>query len=147
MNFTVEKINSDNYQLFCEMVCRRSGKPCTDNESQLTEAVKKVMADENFAVYAAKTDGKFVGWISMVNIPKISRFKGYGYIYVDELWTEEAYRRQGIATALLEKADEMKDQLGAVGVRLYVNTENPDATKLYRKCGFTGDNTAIFMEK
>ena len=147
MKFAVEKINSDNYQLFCEMICRRSSKSCTDNESQLTEAVKKVMSDENFAVYAAKTDGKFVGWISMMNIPKISRFKGYGYIYVDELWTEEEYRCNGIATALLKKADEMKEQLGAIGVRLYVNTQNPAAARLYRKCGFTGDDTAIFMEK
>ena len=147
MKFTVEKITSANYSLFCEMVCRRSVKACTEKESRLTTVVKKVIADENFAVYAAKADGKFVGWISMMNIPKISRFKGYGYIYVDELWTEEKYRRQGIATALLKKADEMKESLGAAGVRLYVNTQNPDATRLYRKCGFTGDDTAIFMEK
>ena len=46
-----------------------------------------------------------------------------------------------------KKADELKDELNATGIRLYVNVNNPIAQKLYEACGYVEDGRAIFMEK
>ena len=66
---------------------------------------------------------------------------------MDELWVQENWRRQGMATALMSKADRLKEKLNATGGRLYVNINNPGAKKLYENCGFITDGTAEFMEK
>ena len=75
------------------------------------------------------------------------RWNGHGHVYVDELWVEPSYRGNGFAKALLKKADELKDELNATGIRLYVNVNNPIAQKLYEACGYVEDGRAIFMEK
>ena len=140
---TIERITSENYQDFCDMLYWRAKGV---EEKAPIEAVPDELNDDNLYVYAARVDGRFVGWISLCYLPKVSRVKK-GYVYVDELWTAEKYRNRGIAKALMAKADELKTTLNATGIRLYVNTKNPIAQHLYTACGFTGDDTAIFMEK
>ena len=138
----VVRVSAENYPLFAEMVERRS----SGTASGLKE-VRAELENPNLYAYAAEEDGRFVGWISLVYIPKISRWRGHGHVYVDELYIEPEYRRRGIARALMAEADALAERLHAVGVRLYVNVENPAAQTLYGRCGYREDGQAYFMEK
>ena len=147
MNFTIERITENNYPAFADMTYwRKNGTERTGVNTIPSDMVKKHLADKNFRVYSAKADGRFVGWISLVFMPKIS-WTDSGFVYVDELWVQEDYRGKGIATALMAKADKMKEELSAIGVRLYANVNNPVAKVLYEKCGYGYEGTAEFMEK
>ncbi len=66
---------------------------------------------------------------------------------MDELWVQPDYRGKGLAKALMKKADELKQNYNATGVRLYVNVNNPTAKGLYESCGYVEDGQAYFMEK
>ena len=146
MNFTIERITEINYPAFADMTYWRKNGTERKNDAPPGEMVKKHLADKNFRVYAARADNKFVGWIALVFMPKIS-WTDKGFVYVDELWVQEDYRMQGIATALMAKADQYKNEIDATGVRLYVNVNNPIAKQLYEKCGYNYEGTAEFMEK
>ena len=146
MNFTIERITENNFSAFVDMTYWRKNGQERKGDISPGDMVKKHLADKNFRVYAAKADGRFVGWIALVFMPKIS-WTDTGFVYVDELWVQDNYRCNGIATALMAKADEMKTEFSAHGVRLYVNVTNPIAKALYEKCGYTCQGTAEFMEK
>ena len=45
------------------------------------------------------------------------------------------------------KADELKTELKAAGIRLYVSVDNPQAVKLYKNCGFEESGQTYFMVK
>ena len=64
------------------------------------------------------------------------------------LWTAPEFRRQGIAYALMAKAEGAAGEMNAAGLRLYANSGNPEAIALYTKCGYRdrGSN-ARFMDK
>lgn len=81
------------------------------------------------------------------NMPKVGKWKGHGHIYVDELWVEPNFRGQGLAKALMKKADELKMELEATGIRLYVNVNKTAAKKLYERCGYLEEGQAYYMEK
>lgn len=147
MNYQIERINENNYPAFTDMTYwRKNGMKKVGGTTTASDVVKKHLGDKNFRVYAAKADGKFVGWIALVFMPKIS-WTDAGFVYVDELWVQDDYRKHGIATALMKKADDMKEEFSAIGVRLYVNVNNPAAKALYEKCGYRYEGTAEFMEK
>jgi len=151
--YKIIKVDHQNYSMFDDMVFwRMDGRERTNAEK--SEAANNNFSDVYYAllnpnlyVYAAVDNEKFVGWISIVYMPKVGRLNGLGHIYVDELWVEPTYRNQGIANKLMEKADELLNTTASAGVRLYVNTENPNAKGLYEKCGFSESGTAYFMEK
>lgn len=148
MKYKIERVNESNYRLFDDMVFRRENG--TDREVSLPTVspdVKQELKNTNFYIYAVLLEDKYVGWISLIYIPKVGRWGGHGHIYVDELWVEPSCRRQGLAKALMRKADELKTAMKASGIRLYVNVQNPEARKLYEACGYKEDGQAFFMEK
>lgn len=148
MDYTIEKIDENNHSLFDDMVFwRENGYEREPSQEPVSEQIKKELLNPDLFVYAVKVKGRYVGWISCVYIAKVGKWKGHGHIYVDELWVEPSFRGNGFAKALLKKADELKDEFNATGIRLYVNVNNPVAKNLYEACGYVEDGRAIFMEK
>lgn len=148
INFRIEKINASNYSLFDDMIFwREKGFERDTLNAPISEQLKKELANPNLYIYAANVDNRYVGWISLIYMPKIGKQKGHGHVYVDELWVAPNYRGQGVAKALMKKADELKRELDATAIRLYVNVNNPIAKKLYESCGYMEDGQAHFMEK
>ena len=142
------RIREDNYPLFDDMLFwREHGFERSAGQGTVAEAVRSALSNPNLFLFAAEAEGRYVGWISLVYIPKVSKWRGHGHIYVDELRVSPEFRRKGIARMLMQKADELKLQQNAAGIRLYVNTENPGAQKLYESCGYEANGQAICMEK
>ena len=130
---------------------RMIDRECTPQEkaeSRDFEAIYEALSDKNLYVYAAKMNDRFIGWVSAVYIPKVGRYGGKGHLYIDELWTAPTFRRNGVAYALMTATESVAREIGAVGLRLYVGGDNPNALALYSKCGYRdrGDN-AHFMDK
>ena len=145
----IDRIDSQNYSRFDDMVFwRENGCEREPTHTPVSEQIEKQLANPNLRVYAVEAGNRYVGWISLVYIPKIgSRWKGRGHVYVDELWVEPGYRGRGYAKALMTKAEELKKEWDATGIRLYVNVNNPTAQKLYERCGYMEAGQAYFMEK
>ena len=149
MNYSIERITEENYNKFDDMVFyRENGFQREPSNDPVSKQMTEQLSSPDFCVYAVNVEDRFVGWISITYIPKIgSRWNGKGHIYVDELWVAPDYRNNGFAKALLKKADELKTEYNANGIRLYVNVNNPTAQILYKSYGYVEDGQAIFMEK
>jgi GNAT superfamily N-acetyltransferase len=151
-NYSVERVTKDNYHMYYDMVSwRMKGVELTKEEKEITKKFQhfdicKELEHSGFYVYAALCDGRFVGWVALIYIPKIScqRWER-GVIYVDELWIAPEYRRKGIATQLMKKVFDCQKETDAVEVRLYVGEGNIGAEELYKKCGLRIDSKAIYM--
>ena len=92
----IERITEDNYTLFEDMIYwRQNGMEREPSREPVSEQIQKELRDPNLYVYAAMKEGRYIGWISLVYIPKIGKWGGHGHVYVDELWVAEQYRRQG----------------------------------------------------
>lgn len=151
--YNIIKIDNQNYYRFDDMVFWRINRRERTHAEKL-EASKNdfsnaylALSNPNLYVYAALDSEKLIGWISIIYMPKIGKFNGLGHLYIDELWVEPTYRNQGIASNLMKKTDELLDITASSGIRLYVNTDNPNAKELYQKCGFSENGIAYFMEK
>ena len=148
MDYSIVKVDADNYPLFEDMIFwRENGYERTPVGEPVSEQIKRELANPDLYIYAALTDNSFVGWISLVYIPKVGKWNGHGHIYVDELWVAPDLRGKGIGRALMAKADALKDELEATGSRLYVSVDNRSAKALYEKSGFREEGHTLFMEK
>ena len=82
----------------------------------------------------AWTDGRAVGFACLQFVPMITTATPYAE--VTELFVEEAYRRRGIAGALLAEAERLAHGLGAPGVILFTGLKNETAQAFYRAVGY-----------
>ena len=69
-----------------------------------------------------------------------------GELYIDSLAVFKKYRGQGIAKALIARAEEKSRELKIPVLGLLVDNENPNAAKLYTSLGFHPINIREFME-
>ena len=145
---SIVKIDKSNYHLFLNMVYWRiKGIEKTDHDwddKTLKNGYNTLEKDHIF-VYGVLQDDKFVGWISLVVMPKIGPKKGN--LFVDELWVAPTYRKQGLGSLLIKKGDDLLASLDLDGYRLYVGQDNPSAQALYKKEGFKILDQTFFMEK
>ena len=146
--YQIVRVKKENYALFDDMVFwREKGFERVQMESSVPRRVKKELKNRNLFVYAVEIDGRYVGWISLVYIPKIGKWKNGGHIYVDELWVAPPFRGLGLGKILMWQAEILRKKLRAEGIRLYVNEENEAAKNLYESCFYAENGKAIFMEK
>ncbi len=141
-------ITRDNYSLFKALVHWRltgTRKKPADLPAPTKEELEFAGYD-GFWVWAAAVDGILVGWITCALIPKPDRRRGT--IYIDELWVAPAYRRKGIARALMEEAISKARQLNMWMVRLYAGKTNDAARSLYEQIGFfEGEEESMFWQR
>ena len=147
--FDIVKVVKDNYHLYDDLVyLRLNGKERSEKEKEVSKTkidlrILKELKRDGFFVYAALIEEKFVGWIHSIYIPKIGKWP-VGILYIDELWVSPDYRRKGIATALIKKIIELKNELGIDCLRVY--TDSKAAKKFYEKCGLHVINKSFFIE-
>lgn len=69
-------------------------------------------------------------WLYTVQLP--SRFLAV----IEEVKTEEAYRRRGFATSLIKDAIKLARNLGCTCVELTVREDKPEIQEFYKSLGF-----------
>ena len=82
-----------------------------------------------FPVFAAMIDGKYAGYVVCRVDSKV--------VWVESIFVKEEYRRQGVASALHSKAEELAASYGEDTVYNYVHPNNHRMIAFLRKRGYT----------
>ncbi|MBO7252729.1 MAG: GNAT family N-acetyltransferase [Oscillospiraceae bacterium] len=82
-----------------------------------------------FPVLAALMDGQHAGYV-------VCRIDG-GVVWVESIFVREEYRRNGVASALHEKAEEIAASYGEQTLYNYVHPNNHRMIAFLRKRGYT----------
>jgi ribosomal protein S18 acetylase RimI-like enzyme len=106
-----------------------------------SRAIYDLLASDSFWLLLARVGDQPAGLAAVARLPKADA-RG-GFLFVDELTVLPAYRRLGVATALLRHVKALAAELGLAGVRLLVRPENEAARRLYRRLGFDESATLL----
>ena len=97
--------------------------------------LRRLLGDDTFIALAAVKSGEVVGGIAAYELRKFEQERSEIYIY--DLAVASAHRRQGIATALIEKLQKIAAGRGAYVIFVQADTgiEDEPAIALYTKLG------------
>ena len=113
-----------------------------DHESYQTaipsdEYLNKLLAREDFIPLVAVADGKVVSGLAAYVLRKFEQERSEIYIY--DLAMLEEYRRQHIATGLINKLREIAREIGAYIIYVQADQGDDPAIKLYESLGTRED--------
>ena len=97
------------------------------------EYLARLLSGNNFICFAAVADDKVVGALAAYELPKFEQERSEIYIY--DLAVYESYRRNGIATALIEALKPLAIERGAWVIYVQADYVDEPAVKLYSKLG------------
>lgn len=100
--------------------------------------VDNLLTDVNVGFFVAEIDQRLVGLVCCFirETPEIPILVPRKYLYIDNLVVDVSHRRQGVGTALLDKARRWAVQNGIYEIELNVWQFNDEAIRLYEKLGY-----------
>ena len=95
--------------------------------------MQRLLGSDTFIALVALREGRVVAGLAAYELKKFEQPRSEVYIY--ELAVDEWHRRQGIATALIEKLKEIAAKRGAWVIYVQADYVDPPAIALYEKLG------------
>ena len=108
----------------------------TDIRPDAIEHREEKLAQSNYCVQLAVEDGSLIGLTSGEIQPTATVFERGPTLAISEAYVRQEWRRQGIASALLEALEAWAEDRGYDTAHLWVNKDNQPAHALYESCGF-----------
>lgn len=137
-----------------EGLWRAIAKECNPNDetapSQAVEGLNRALQDfnflesESFWLLLAQIDGRPVGYLTAVRIPKAD--ERMGVLYIDELYVLNEYRRCGAGSALIGEVCRIGQELGFWRVRLNADQGNAEVCAFYEGNGFEHSGDGFFQK-
>ena len=109
-----------------------------DGPARPVDFVRQIIEAPDQEIILAERDGLAVGLLVIKEGARSDApmYKPYAFAIIDSIVVEETCRRQGIASALYDKAKRWAADRGLQGVELMVWTANTPAVMFYTKMGF-----------
>lgn len=95
--------------------------------------LRRILADEKFIVLVARVGTEMVGALAAYELVKFEAERSEIYIY--DLAVREAYRRRGVATALIEALKPIARDKGVWAIFVQADPPDAPAVALYEKLG------------
>ena len=143
MNFEVCRLDTGSVELMFAML-DLFGEAFDDARSYATKRpseryLRKLLAGDSFIAVAAQQQGVIVGGIAAYELKKFEQERSEIYIY--DLAVAAPFRRQGVATAMIEKLKEIAAARDAYVLFVQADTDEDDepAIALYSRLGTRED--------
>lgn len=108
------------------------------------EKLEAVISSKSDKIFVAVAENKVIGYIHV---------NDYDVIYAPHMKNvmgiavSGEYKRMGIGSALLARAEEWAKETGAKGIRLVSGASREGAHEFYRSCGYSGEKKQINFKK
>jgi aminoglycoside 3-N-acetyltransferase I len=141
MNLTIQKILPDNIALM-EALMTTFGEAFNEVETYSenrpsVDYLRRLLKSDYFIAIAALKAGEVVGGLTAYELKKFEQERSEIYIY--DLAVADAHRREGIATALIQKLKEIAAACGAYVIFVQADLGDDPAIELYTKLGIRED--------
>jgi GNAT superfamily N-acetyltransferase len=111
--------------------------------TQVIELWKEIVANPMLTYFVAEQEGKLIATCNLAIVPNLTRgARPFGVI--ENVITHPDFRRQGLATQVLEHAIDTARQAGCYKVMLLSGASRKEAHALYEKAGFSKDTKLGF---
>jgi aminoglycoside 3-N-acetyltransferase I len=140
-NFTVHQLTADDLPLM-DSLLSMFGAAFDDPENYCAKRPdpaywRKLLGRDYFIALAATKAGEVVGGLAAYELQKFEQARSEIYIY--DLAVDEAHRREGIATALIEDLRRIAAARGAYVIYVQADYGDDPAIALYTKLGARED--------
>lgn len=97
----------------------------------------QLLSSQTFVALAAMSENRVVGGLAAYVLPKFEQTRSELYIY--DLAVDAAWRRQGIATALIEELKRLASEKGVYVIYVQADRGDDAAIALYTRLGVGED--------
>lgn len=121
------------------------GNPLPEKTRELSELWHTIISDVNHHIIVAEEDGKIVSSCVCIIIPNLTH-EQRPYALIDNVVTDEAYRKRGLATACLDFAREIARKENCYKIMLLTGSKDESTLRFYERAGYNRNDKTAFIQ-
>jgi len=146
MNIEIRKANIEDLPIIVDFMLKMSKETeeLLLSPQVLEPGIKQGLEDDSKAEYfIAEIDGEIAG--SLMITKEWSDWRNAWVLWIQSVYTVVKYRNKGVYKALYNYIEQIVESSKEYcGIRLYVDTTNNTAIKVYTKLGMNGEHYKLF---
>lgn len=116
-----------------------------EKDKRIIDIWNSILADSNHHIIVAEEDGTIVSSCVCVVIPNLTRGQR-PYALIENVITDERYRKRGLATACLDFARSIARQENCYKIMLLTGSRQESTLKFYEQAGYNKQDKTAFIQ-
>lgn len=141
----IREINSADFDGLMKLYMQLHSNPFPDKTPEIEQLWSEILNDKNHHIIVAEEDGKIVSSCVCVIIPNFTHGQ-QPYAFVENVITDAAYRKKGLATACLNFAKEIAQKENCYKIMLLTGSKEESTLKFYEQAGYNRNDKTAFIQ-
>lgn len=141
----IREIRDSDFDGLMRLYMQLHDNPFPEKTDELMLLWKKILGDKDHHIIVAEEDGKIVSSCVCVIIPNLTH--GHRpYAFVENVVTDENYRKRGLATACLNLAKEIAERENCYKLMLMTGSKRESTLDFYKRAGYNSSDKTAFIQ-
>ena len=141
----IREINSQDFEGLMALYTQLHNNPMPERTEEIEALWQQILEDRSHHIIVAEEDGKIVASCVCVIIPNLTHGQR-PYVFVENVITDVAYRKRGLATACLDYAKEIAERENCYKMMLLTGSKEESTLKFYERAGYNRKDKTAFIQ-
>lgn len=141
----VREINENDLEGLLSLYMQLHDAAMPEKTHELTALWKHILNDPNHHIIVAEEDDKIVSSCVCIIIPNLTHDQR-PYALVENVITDEAYRKKGLAASCLDRAKEIALEENCYKLMLLTGSKKESTLNFYERAGYNRNDKTAFIQ-
>lgn len=141
----IREITENDFDQLLGLYMQLHDNPFPEKSERVLAVWNSILADENHHIIVAEEDGNIVSSCVCVIIPNLTRGQR-PYAFVENVITDEKYRKKGLATACLDYARKLAQRKDCYKMMLLTGARQESTLRFYEQAGYNKNDKTAFIQ-
>lgn len=141
----IREIQDSDFNGLMELYMQLHDNPMPAKTPEIMELWQRILNDKDHHIIVAEEDGKIVSSCVCVIIPNLTHNQ-QPYAFVENVITDERYRKRGLATDCLNYAKEIAEKENCYKIMLLTGSKKESTLNFYRQAGYNSEDKTAFIQ-
>ena len=141
----IREIKDSDFDGLMELYMQLHDNPMPAKTPEIKELWERILEDKDHHIIVAEEDGQIVSSCVCVVIPNLTHNQ-QPYAFVENVITDERYRRRGLATDCLNYAKQIAEKENCYKMMLLTGSKKESTLNFYRRAGYNSEDKTAFIQ-
>ena len=143
--YMIREIGNDDFEGLMYLYTQLGDNPLPEKSDEVLQLWNKILDDKDHHIIVSEEDGKIVSSFVCVIIPNLTHSQR-PYAFVENVVTDESYRKRGLATACLNYAKEIAQRENCYKMMLLTGSKKESTLNFYEQAGYNKKDKTAFIQ-
>lgn len=143
--YKIREIEASDFDGLMALYTQLHGNAFPEKTPGITSLWNRILQDKDHHIIVAEADGRIASSCVCVIIPNLTHNQ-QPYAFVENVITDERFRKQGMATACLNYAKELAVKENCYKLMLLTGSKKESTLEFYRQAGYNSEDKTAFIQ-